>query len=233
MPQEIGPDEKAQGAFDNMVQNKEELTRLRRQQSVLMKNFVNEQQTEAQPVTNINEDNKKLLIHWANHSREKQELHELARSHFNFWGNAIFISSMILSASTGISSLITSGDSNKSQASGIAFGMMGLMSSVLMSVYKQLQFPESVSSHKLYSTEYCKIKDDIMVHLTIHMSSQKMYSSMEEFIKFCHRQIVSLGDRAPPLNGTVKKKFEKSKQKSGAPDKNNFSTLSILNSHQV
>jgi len=233
---EIQVDDNIQTAFQNMMMNKEEYSKMRKDQNQ-NSNMLTRLKSESTPQhvcidIQADENTRKILVHWADYCKNQQNLHELCREFFHRWGNILSISSIIMSAASGISTLVTSNEQTKNRAIGIIFGLVGVGSSVIMTIYRQLNFSELEKSHSFYANEYNKIKDDITVHMTINMSSQKMYASMEEYVKFCYQQITSLNDRAPSIKISISKQYDttlKQNDKKKNRDPNIVNTWKLLN----
>lgn len=142
-----------------------------------------------------------LLVKWKLDCRGKERAHEHSRSHYKTRGDAVSAAAIALSGTSGVANLATAhvGGGGTRAAINIVFGLLGIASSVLMNMYRQLNFGEMEKAHGFFSTEYGKAAEDINMQLTLNNTTQRMFTSVNEFVKHCQRRIESLKDREPAV----------------------------------
>lgn len=178
-----------------------------------------------------------LLLHWVHVCREQCTLHSMCRSYYRFWENTMFMVSIVLSSATGISSLINpEDDDTNSRPVRIIFGIIGIISSVMMTIYRQLNLNELACSHDFYSTEYNKLKDDISMNLLLNDTSHKMFANLQEYVKRCKSNLSSLNERSPPIKEHIFRRYENfnkihKNKKLNVQNNKLFDTLEMLAQH--
>lgn len=176
---------------------------------------------------NVDQKLNTLLIEWQEFCDDQSTIHGLCSSHYRLWGNIISVVAILFSTIGGTANLATVYKHDDSLS--IFFGAISIASGGLMSIHRTLNYPELERSHRFYSDQYEKIKNEIDMQLNIHMCMNKTYANLVEFCKSMKNQMDSLIDQSPFVPSYIEKNFIKTKSHTNKKRNHSILFSSLLN----
>jgi hypothetical protein len=131
-------------------------------------------------------------------------LHDQRRGHFKVLNYGLMIPSIILSSAAGFGTIGIG--SNPNIGGGIdwtlvALGVIGVISTCLVSVHRLMNAAELQREHDLYSDMYACLVNEIDMQLVLDEGGEhcKVFTNKQEFVKYCKSRMDMLMDKAPPI----------------------------------
>lgn len=153
-----------------------------------------------------------LLLAWLKYCRTNSCLHDMSRVYFKKYNMMTTIPAIVLASISGVSLL---GIGAKKECSAdvdvavICLGVCGLLSGTLMSINRFLKYPELQEQHDLFCDNFEILHNDIQLHTSLQGTTEPMFRTNIEFMKYCKYKMDNLIDKAPPIPTSVSKKLAK------------------------
>lgn len=133
-----------------------------------------------------------LVRKWQDDMQKMEKQHAFRSLLNKIIGIIISHTSIILSGATGIVNLIT----GKNQILPVVIGALGIISSILMNIYREHGFHEKAQNHNLLKSEYHKLRNEIHMHFNFENSHGQVYTNIDELMKQLRSAMTRLDDRS-------------------------------------
>lgn len=152
-------------------------------------------------------DELQLLSRWKDICDNYKHLHEESYAYFFRLNNGLMIPIITLSTCSGSISIIFSLQESAWYFQLIA-GVLGLSVGLLSGIYNFLGVPEYQEKHDIFAVNFDQLARTIDMELVLYRSSNKMYASLPEFVKFVKTNLDRLIENAPPIPEHIMKGME-------------------------
>ena len=151
-----------------------------------------------------------LLAGWREYCQQNSVMHDRSRGYFKSLNHSMMIPSMILSSVSGIGT-IGVGSNEGSRWAVVSLGIVGLLSTCLVSIHRFMNIAELQREHDLYSDMFKNLMNEIDMQLVLDEGGQemsKMFTNKFEFAKYCKNRLDVLIDKAPAIPQRVANTFD-------------------------
>jgi len=158
-----------------------------------------------------------LLQKWGAYCLKLSKCHEACRIHLRKYNFGIMIPAIFLASASGVGTIGASKDSKCSAEYRknwvtIGFGIATIASSAMMTIHRYMMISDLQKEHDLYSDIFKNLANEVVLQLALSGTQYVTFRSMHEFAKYFKRQMDVHIEKAPPIYGWVKRKFNLEQQ---------------------
>ena len=144
----------------------------------------------------MNQIESKLRI-WKCQAQKLSVLHETQARAFKLKKNIYLGMTISLGALSSILNMFVNSKKNNIYDY-VTDGLMLIMTG-FVAFYNQQKYPEKMTSHYHYSSEYKKLSRDIGSEIILRESNENLYTNLGEYLKFIKGKLDSLTENEPDL----------------------------------
>jgi hypothetical protein len=149
-----------------------------------------------------------MLVLWRLRSAELAQLHEGARCYYRTVSDLLSLSSLAMSA-VASSAAVLNGVGSVSGGLTIATGVIGVLSTVLVSVNTFMAPAKLQQAHDDCQKKYMKMARDITVHMHLDsVGTDQMFINIHQCMRYMQNIFDDLEDQAPAIPKFIVKKME-------------------------
>lgn len=156
-----------------------------------------------------------MLVIWRRRSAELAQLHEGARCYYRTLSDSLSLSSLAMSAIAS-SAAVLNGVGGVSGALSIATGVVGVLSTVLVSVNTFMAPAKLQQAHDDCQKKYMKMARDITVHMHLDsVGTDQMFINIHQCMRYMQNIFDDLEDQAPSIPKFIIRKQEDAAREAG------------------
>ena len=137
------------------------------------------------------------LVTWRSQAQRLSALHEAQAKSFKLKKNIYLGLTISLGGLSSILNMFVNSKKNNIYDY-VTDGLMLIMTG-FVAFYNQQKYPEKMTSHYHYGSEYKKIARDIGSEIILSKSNENLYSNLGEYLKFIRGKLDSLTENEPDL----------------------------------
>jgi hypothetical protein len=158
-----------------------------------------------------------LVKTWTKNCQDNSLMHDMARAYFKKYNMFTMIPAILLASISGVSLVgfaSKTHDDNNNNINyfiSIMFGVCSILSGSLISINRLLRYPELQEQHDIYSDSFEILHHEIDLQRVIMDTDDSVFKNRFEFMKYVKHRIDIIIDKAPPIPGTIRSKYDRIK----------------------
>jgi hypothetical protein len=168
---------------------------------------------EHQVVSQVNSsDTTELLLNeWMLLARHNKKLHDAAAKYYKLRADTCMICAIVLGSTSGLLNIALGAIEPVSfvlvNIAQICLGAVGLISTGVITVSKQLELEANVIQHLEYTVKYSELHRMIRSELVLLKMNDSSYASNTDFLKTCQNELNRIEESAPTIPSFIEEKL--------------------------
>jgi hypothetical protein len=168
---------------------------------------------EHQVVSQVNSSNatELLLNEWMLLARHNKKIHDAAAKYYKLRADTCMICAIVLGSTSGLLNIALGATEPVSfvmvNVAQIWLGVVGLISTIIVTVSKQLELEANFIHHLEYTVKYSELHRMIRSELVLLKMNDNSYASTPEFLKTCQNELNRIEESAPPAPSFIEEEL--------------------------